>query len=59
MKQLSALKYFLFQKKKKKKKELFFYVRTPVPSFDTMWKKCISFTCTNFETSQFDSDSHK
>ena len=57
MKQLSALKYFLFQKKKKKK--LFFYVRTPVPSFDTMWKKCISFTCTNFETSQFDSDSHK
>ena len=57
MKQLSALKYFLFQKKKKK--ELFFYVRTPVPSFDTMWKKCISFTCTNFETSQFDSDSHK
>ena len=34
MKQLSALKYFLFQKKKKK--ELFFYVRTPVPSFDTM-----------------------
>ena len=35
MKQLSALKYFLFQKKKKKK-ELFFYVRTPVPSFDTM-----------------------
>ena len=36
MKQLSALNYFLFQKKKKKKKELFFYVRTPVPSFDTM-----------------------
>ena len=36
MKQLSALKYFLFQKKKKKKKRIIFYVRTPVPSFDTM-----------------------
>lgn len=33
MKQLSTLKYFLF---KKKKKELFFYVRTPVPGFDSM-----------------------